>query len=254
MTRFSANLGFLWQELALPDAIRAAKAAGFDAVECHYPYAFPTEAVRAALAETGLTMLGINTIRGNVDAGDNGLAAVPGREQEAREAIAQAVDYAQAIGALNVHVMAGKASGEEARATFVANLRHACDLAGRAGITILIEPLNLRDAPGYFLQTSEQALEIMAAVGAPNIRLMFDCYHLQIMQGDLTHRLQTYLNSIGHIQIASVPDRREPDHGEIDYHHILQVLDTLGYDRPIGAEYRPATSTEAGLGWLGAYR
>lgn len=254
MARFSANLGFLWQELTLPDAIRAAKAAGFDAVECHYPYAFPAEAVRAALAETGLTMLGINTIRGNVEAGDNGLAAVPGREQEALEAIAEAVDYAQAIGALNVHVMAGKASGGKARATFIENLRHACDLAGRAGITILIEPLNLRDAPGYFLQTSEQALEIIAAVGALNIRLMFDCYHLQIMQGDLTHRLQKYLNSIGHIQIASVPDRREPDHGEIDYRHILHALDALGYDRPIGAEYRPAASTEAGLGWLGAYR
>ncbi|MGK6315647.1 hydroxypyruvate isomerase family protein [Neorhizobium sp. DT-125] len=254
MLLFSANLGFLWQELPLPDAIRTAKAAGFDAVECHYPYDVPVEAVRTALSETGLSMLGINTICGDVAAGDNGLAAVPGRENEARRAIEQAIGYARAIGAPNVHVMAGKAAGEAARTTYMANLRHASALAAKAGITILIEPLNRRDAPGYFLQTSEQALEIIEAVGVPNIKLMFDCYHLQIMQGDLTRRLQTYLNSIGHIQIASVPDRREPDHGEIDYRYILRLLEQLGYDRPIGAEYRPATSTEAGLQWLKDYR
>lgn len=254
MTLFSANLGFLWQELPLPDAIRAAKAAGFDAVECHYPYDVPFEAVRAALKETGFTMLGLNTGRGNLAAGDNGLAAVPGREDEARRAIEQAIDYAGAIGTPNVHVMAGKASGETGRATFVANLKYACERAARAGITILIEPLNHRDAPGYFLQTSEQALDIIEAVGAPNIRLMFDCYHLQIIQGDLTRRLRTYLNSIGHIQIASVPDRREPDHGEVDYRYILALLEELGYDRPIGAEYRPAGPTDEGLQWLKDFR
>jgi hydroxypyruvate isomerase len=254
MLRFSANLGFLWRELPLPDAIHAAKTAGFDAVECHYPYDVPAEAVRRALQETGLAMLGLNTIRGNVEAGDNGLAAVPGREAEARRAIGQAVEYAVATGTLNVHVMAGKAQGDTARATFIDNLGHACELAAKAGITILIEPLNHRDAPGYFLQTSEQALDIIEAVGRPNIKLMFDCYHLQIMQGDLTRRLQTCLSSIGHIQIAAVPDRGEPDHGEIDYRHILRMIETLGYNRPIGAEYRPAISTEAGLGWLAAYR
>lgn len=254
MLRFSANLGFLWRELPLPDAIRAAKTAGFDAVECHYPYDVPAEAVRRALQETGLAMLGLNTIRGNVEAGGNGLAAVPGREAEARRAIGQAVEYAVATGTLNVHVMAGKAQGDAARATFIDNLGHACELSAQAGITILIEPLNHRDAPGYFLQTSEQALDIIEAVGRPNIKLMFDCYHLQIMQGDLTRRLQTCLSSIGHIQIAAVPDRGEPDHGEIDYRHILRMIETLGYDRPIGAEYRPAISTEAGLGWLAAYR
>jgi hydroxypyruvate isomerase len=253
MARFSANLGFLWQELPLPDAIRAAKAAGFDAVECHYPYDVPAERVRAALRETGLTMLGLNTTRGDVAAGDNGLAALPGREEDARAAIRQAVSYATDIGAANVHVMAGKASGEAARATFVANLQLACELAAEPGITILIEPLNRRDAPGYFLQTCEQSLEVMEDVARPNIKLMFDCYHLQIMQGDLTRRLEAYLNSIGHIQIASVPDRREPDHGEINYGYILNLLDTLGYDRPIGAEYRPKTSTDAGLGWLATF-
>ena len=254
MLRFSANLGFLWQELSLPDAIRAAKVAGFDAVECHYPYDTSAEEVRQALAKTGLSMLGLNTARGRVEAGDNGLAALPGRENEARGAIDQAIDYAAAIGAQNVHVMAGKSMGEEARATFIANLRYACERAGNVGATILIEPLNHRDAPGYFLQTTDQALEIISAVGARNIKLMFDCYHIQIMQGDLTHRLQAHLDTIGHIQIAAVPDRREPDHGEIDYRYILRLIEKLGYDKPIGAEYRPETTTDAGLGWLQAYR
>jgi hydroxypyruvate isomerase len=254
MPLFSANLGFLWQELSLPDAIRAAKAAGFDAVECHYPYDTPPEAVRQALEETGLPMLGLNTARGDVAAGDNGLAAIPGREDEARRAIDQAIDYAAAISARNVHVMAGKANGDEAQATFIANLRYACEHAAKVDVTVLIEPLNHRDAPGYFLRTADQALDIIAAVGAENLKLMFDCYHIQIMQGDLTHRLQAYLPAIGHIQIAAVPDRREPDHGEIDYRHILRFLEILGYDKPIGAEYRPATTTEAGLAWLQAYR
>jgi hydroxypyruvate isomerase len=166
MASFSANLGFLWQELPLPDAIRAAKAAGFDAVECHWPYNFDTGAVAAALRETGLTMLGLNTSRGNVESGDNGLAAIPGREDEAQAAIRQAVDYAVAIGALNIHVMAGKAEGEAAHRTFVANLTYACERAAAHGITILIEPLNHRDAPGYFLKTSGQAVAIISQVAA----------------------------------------------------------------------------------------
>ena len=254
MLRFSANLGFLWQELSLPDAIRAAKAAGFAAVECHFPYDTPAETVRQALTETGLPMLGLNTTRGRVETGDNGLAALPGREDEARRAIDQAIDYAAVIGAQNIHVMAGKSSGEGARAIFIANLRYACERAGKVGATILIEPLNHRDAPGYFLQTTDQALDIISAVGAQNIKLMFDCYHVQIMEGDLTHRLKAHLDAIGHIQIAAVPDRREPDHGEIDYGYILRFIEKLGYDRPIGAEYRPATTTEGGLSWLQAYR
>jgi len=254
MARFSANLGFLWQELSLPDAIRAAKAAGFDAVECHWPYETAPEDVKHALNETGLVMLGLNTSRGNVQAGDNGLSALSDRRKEAIEAIDQAIDYAARTGTRNIHVMAGKASGEEARETFIANLRHASVRAAEVGVGILIEPLNSRDAPGYFLQTTDQALDIISAVGATNVRLMFDCYHVQIMQGNLTHRLQAAMDAIGHIQIAAVPDRREPDHGEVDYSHIIGHLDAIDYDRPIGAEYRPATSTEAGLGWLKSYR
>lgn len=250
MATFSANLGFLWRELSLPDAIRAAKRAGFDAVECHFPYEVPVEDVRAALSETGLAMLGINTIRGRETAGDNGLAAIPERGEEARAAIRQAVDYAAAIGAANVHVMAGKAQGEAARRSFVDNLLYATELGRPHGITILIEPLNRYDAPDYFLTTSGQAADIIEAVGATNLKLMFDCYHIQIMEGDLTRRIEALMPMIGHIQIAAVPDRAEPDHGEVDYRHIVHRLDVMGYERPLGAEYRPASTTEAGLGWM----
>lgn len=252
--RFSANLGFLWQDRPLPDAIHAAKIAGFDAVECHWPYHESVDAVRVALQETGLAMLGLNTLRGKVEQGENGLTALPGREAEAQAAIRQALDYAVALGARNVHVMAGKASGEDAHATYVANLTIACDLAANHGITILIEPLNSRDAPGYFLQTTAQARTIIDEVGRGNLKLMFDCYHVQIMEGDLCRRMESLLPFIGHVQIAAVPDRREPDHGEIHYPFVLKHLAALGYDAPVGAEYRPASTTEAGLGWLVPYR
>jgi len=254
MAKFSANLGFLWRELALPEAIRAAARAGFDAVECHWPYEVPAEHVRTALDETALPMLGLNTVRGRVDEGESGLAALPGREAEARAAIDQALDYALAIGALNVHVMAGNAAGEAARQTLVANLRYASERAAPHGITILIEPLNRFDWPSYFLRTTEQAAEIIAAVGAANCRLMFDCYHVQIAEGDLTRRLKALLPVIGHIQIAGVPDRGTPDRGEVNYRHIVDVLGALGYDRAIGAEYRPEGSTEESLGWLAGLR
>lgn len=250
MVTFSANLGFLWQELSLPDAIRAAKKAGFAAVECHWPYQYNTDEIAAALQETGLPMLGLNTARGNVEAGDNGLAAIPGREAEARKAIDQAIKYAAALGVPNVHVMAGKTSGEEAHRTFLSNLEYACRQAAKSNITILIEPLNHHDAAGYFLKTSAQAIAIIKELQVENLKLMFDCYHLQIMEGDISRRLEAALPYIGHVQIAAVPDRAEPDHGELDYRYILSLLDSLGYQLPIGAEYRPLKTTEAGLSWM----
>ncbi len=248
--KFSANLGFLWNDRPLPEAIRAARAAGFDAVECHWPYVIPADEVKAALDETGLRMLGLNTRRGDVGAGDNGMSAIPGREAEAREAIDEAIAYATAIDTPNIHVMAGFAAGDAARRTFVANLQYACDQAAPHGITILVEPLNKYDAPGYFLATTDQALAIIEAVGAPNLKLMFDCYHVQLMEGDLTHRIAALLPSIGHIQFASVPDRGAPDHGEINYDHVFRVISDLGYTAPLGAEYKPAGNTDDTLGWL----
>ena len=248
--KFSANLGFLWTDRPLPDAILAAKSAGFDAVECHWPYDVPASEVAAALDETGLPMLGLNTRRGNVSAGDNGLSALPGRGDEARAAIEEAIAYARAIGAENIHVMAGYASGDAARDCFLWNLRHACDSAAPHGISILIEPLNRYDAPGYFLTTTDQALDCMDAVGAANLKLMFDCYHVQLMEGDLTHRLQALLPHIGHIQIASVPDRGAPDHGEVSYEHVFAAIRSLGWKAPVGAEYKPGGDTDATLDWL----
>jgi len=254
MTKFSANLGFLWSELSLPAAIHAARDAGFDAVECHWPYDVPAPEVAAALRATGLPMLGLNTRRGDVAGGENGLAALPGREEDARAAIDEALTYAAAISAGAVHVMAGFAQGSEAHYSFVANLGYACEAAAVHGIKILIEPLNDYDAPGYFLTTTEQAKEIIAQVGKPNIALMFDCYHVQLMEGDLSHRLADLLPVIGHIQFASVPERGAPDRGEINYSHIFEVIKDLGYSTPLGAEYKPAGPTEKTLDWLAQYR
>ena len=250
MPRFSANLGFLWADRPLPDAIRAAKAAGFDAVECHYPYDVSPESMRAALEETGLPMLGLNTPRGEVVAGDNGLAAIPGREDEAQSAIRQAIEYGRAINAEAVHVMAGKAEGDSARGVFVENLRMAAQLAAVYGMSILIEPLNRHDAPGYFLRTTDQARSVIADVRAPNVKLMFDCYHVGRTEGDVTTRLRDLLPIIGHIQFASVPDRCAPDRGELNYRAVFSAIDDLGWSRPIGAEYRPAGDTDATLEWM----
>ncbi|WP_299861903.1 TIM barrel protein [uncultured Roseobacter sp.] len=250
MTRFSANLGFLWNDRPLPDAIRAAKSAGFDAVECHWPYDIPAAEVAAALSETGLSMLGLNTRRGDVAAGDNGLSALVGRENEAREAIDEALDYARQTGTGKVHVMAGFAQGEAAHACFISALRYACDTAAPLGISILIEPLNHYDAPGYFLSTTTQAQQIIAEVDRPNLNLMFDCYHVQLMEGDLSHRLEKLMPLIGHIQFASVPDRGPPDGGEINYAHIFDVVSRLGFNAPLGAEYKSTQKTDETLGWM----
>ena len=252
--RFSANLGFPWRDRPLPDAILAAKAAGFDAVECHWPYDTPAESVTSSLRETDLPMLGLNTSRGNVQAGDNGLAAIPGREDEARAAIDEALEYACATGTRAVHVMSGISAGPRAHARFCENLAYACEKAAPHGITILIEPLNRYDASGYFLSTSAQAAAIINELGLSNLKMIFDCYHLQIMEGDLCRRLAYLLPLIGHIQIAAVPDRGAPDHGELDYSHVLQHIAELGWEAPIGVEYKPAGETEATLGWMANYR
>lgn len=250
MTQFSANLGFLWNDLPLTDAIRAASSAGFDAVECHWPYDTPAIDVKNALADTGLKMLGLNTRRGDARAGENGLAALPARLPEAREAIDEAIRYAELIDAASVHVMAGFSAGAEAHTAFVENLQYACDQAIAHGITILIEPLNKYDAPDYFLSTSEQAEAIIRQVARPNIKLMFDCYHIQLMEGDISNRLTRLLPIIGHIQFASVPDRGTPEHGELCYQHVFDTLKKLRYTAPLGAEYKPVGKTDSTLDWM----
>lgn len=250
MNAFSANLGFLWADISLPDAIRAAKVAGFDAVECHWPYDTPSDLVSDALTQTGLEMLGLNTRRGNLAKGENGLAALPGREDEAWAAIDEAIAYAVAINAKAVHVMAGDAEGPKAHSTFVMNLRYACEKASEHGLKILIEPLNKYDAPGYFLRTTDQAMMIIEEVNADDLKLMFDCYHVQLTEGNISHRLEALLPVIGHIQFASVPDRGPPDHGEVNYAYLFRHIASLGYTAPLGAEYKPQTDTSKTLGWL----
>jgi hydroxypyruvate isomerase len=250
MIRFSANLGFLWADRPLPDAIRAAKAAGFHAVECHWPYDIPASEVRQALAETGLEMLGLNTRRGDVESGDNGLSAIPGREDEARAAIDEAIHYAVEIGARNIHVMAGFDQSIAGGHIFIDNLEYACEQGSRNDLTMLIEPLNEHDAPGYFLRTTQQAAEIIDDVGASNLKLMFDCYHVGRTEGDVITRLRDLLPIIGHIQFASVPDRGTPDHGEIDYQTVFSEIQALGWTKPLGAEYRPLGETDASLDWM----
>ena len=239
---FSANLGFLWNDLPLPEAILRAHQAGFAAVECHWPYDHDPASVRAALDETGLPMLGLNTVPGD----SFGLSALPGQPR-ARAAIAQAVAYGEAIDAKAIHVMAGVAQGPSARARFEDNLRFACDLTDRM---ILIEPINHFDVPGYFLNTTDQACEIIDAIGAPQLKLMFDCYHVARTEGRTLDRLRALRQEIGHIQIAAVPDRGAPDHGTLDYQSVFAALRDMAWDRPIGAEYKSNGDAAQDLGWM----
>lgn len=248
--QFSANLGFLWTDRALTDAIYAAKAAGFAAVECHWPYDSDPDELKGALEATGLPLLGLNTARGDIAAGENGLSALPGREKDARAAINQALSYAIHLNASAIHVMAGCAEGPAAEAAFKNALIYACDRSAVHGITILIEPLNAKDAPGYFLKDTRQATEIIAALNRPNLKLMFDCYHVALTEGDAIERFDACLARIGHIQMASVPDRAAPDQGDLDYRVLLSHIADRGWDRPIGAEYRPEGPTDATLGWM----
>jgi hydroxypyruvate isomerase len=248
--KFSANLGFLFRELPLPDAVRAAARAGFQAIECHWPYETDPAALRAALVETGLPFLSLNTGQGDSAKGEFGLSAIPGREAEARRLIDQAVDYAIAAGARNVHVLAGKATGPEARASYADNLRYADSRLGAHEIGLLIEPLNHRDAAGYFLRTLADAVAIVAELKISRLKVMFDCYHLQIEGGDLLKRFEAHAADVGHVQFAGVPLRGEPDAGEVAYDRLLPAIVAAGYTGWLGAEYKPQAGTEAGLGWL----
>lgn len=245
--KFSANLGFLWTEFELPEAIYQAAEAGFQAVELHWPYQTPAEKVKRALDDTGLSLLALNTARGR--ASENGLSALCGREADARAAIDQAIAYARAAGAEAIHVMSGNSKGPEAHAAFLSNLKYARANAPENAM-ILIEPLNPRDWPGYFLSHSEQAIQILDSLRDPGVKLMFDCYHVSRTEGDILGRLQALLPWIGHIQFASVPDRGPPDQGSFDYAQMFAVLRDLNWRRPLGAEYNPRGPTDQSLGWL----
>lgn len=256
MPRFAANLGYLFTERPFMDRFGAAAAAGFTAVELQFPYDHPPSAVKAELERHRLTMLGINSPPGNLDGGEFGLAAVPGREQDFFTLFKQALDYVVAIGGRQIHVLSGKVTPERRPAAdivAVKNLMRAADAAAEHNITLLIEPINPRDRPDYFLTRAEHAADIIARVERANLRIQFDFYHAQIVAGDLITRFEKHLPLIGHVQIAAVPSRREPDEGEVNYPALFAALDRLGYGGFIACEYRPRGITEEGLGWARPY-
>lgn len=251
MPRFSASLGFLWPDDGLCDSILAASRAGFDGVECHWPYAVSADDVRFALVEAGVPMLLINTRPGDVTAGEFGLTAVPGRQKQAREFIDESLEYADQIRSRFVHVMAGRTDGgDTAQQTYVENLNYACREASKRDIVVLIEPINKRDVPGYHLATLDAAAKTLKAVNHGSLKLLFDCYHLQIMQGDIINSIKSCFDNIGHVQFASVPDRAEPDEGELNYRYIFEAMTRMGYKGYFGAEYKPTCRTADHLGWL----
>ena len=256
MPRFAANLGWLFTERPFLERFAAAAAAGFRAVELQFPYDHSPALVKGELDRCGLTMLGINTAPGRSSASEFGLAALPGRDQEFAKIFSQALDYISAIGGTQIHCMAGTVSPDQrpaAERVFIRNLAQAADAAGARNITILIEPINSRDRPDYFLTRAEQAADVIAKVDRPNVRLQFDFYHAQIMGGDLINRFERHLPLVGHVQIASVPSRREPDEGEVNYDAIFTMLDAVGYANWVACEYRPRATTEAGLSWARGY-
>ncbi len=252
MPRFAANLSMMFTERPFLERFAAAAEAGFEGVEFLFPYEEEPQAIRDALDAAGLQQALFNCPPGDWAAGERGMSAIPGREAEFRDAFETALAYAGVIRPDRLHVMAGLSSGPAARAAYVGNLAWA---AGRAAEhdpsrPLVIEPINTRDIPGYFLNRSDEAVSVIDEVGAPNLRLQFDLYHAQIMEGDLTRRLERLMPVISHIQIAGVPDRHEPDDGELNFPHLFATLDRLGYDGWVGCEYRPARRTEDGLGWF----
>jgi 2-dehydrotetronate isomerase len=255
LMRLAANLAYLFTERPFMERFGAAAAAGFRAVELQFPYDHAPSAVKAELVRHDLAMLGLNTSPGRAG-GEFGLAAVPGREADFAVLFRQALDYAVAIGARQIHCLAGIVPPElrpAAEGVFVRNLASAAGVARERDITLLIEPINPRDRPDYFLTRVEQAADLIGKIGAPNVRIQFDFYHAQIVGGDLMRRFEKHLPLVGHVQIAAVPTRHEPDEGEVNYRAVLEMLDRLGYAGWTACEYRPRGCTEDGLGWASRY-
>ncbi|MFF7651618.1 2-oxo-tetronate isomerase [Streptomyces sp. NPDC007983] len=263
MPRFAANLSMMYTEHDFLDRFAAASADGFEAVEYLFPYAYDATELRRRLDDHGLRQVLFNAPPGVWDSGERGIAALPGREAETRSGIDRALEYAAELGCSQVHVMAGlvrpeatPAESSRHRDTYLANLARAAERAAAAGVDILIEPINGRDMPGYFLNRQAEAHAVVREVAAANLKVQLDLYHCQIVEGDLTTTLRRDVTTgrIGHLQIAGVPDRHEPDRGELDIRHLFGVVDDLGFDGWIGCEYIPAAGTSEGLGWLDDYR
>lgn len=249
--KFSANLGFLWTDLKLPDAIREAASAGFDAVECHMPYDYKSSDIKSVLDETGLSMISLNTRIGINGMDDLGVAAKPGREEEARKYIDEAIIYAVDINCTNISVVAGRTGKTaEAESVYRENLSYATKQAALVDKTILIEPLNTNVAADYHLTDVDEGIKTIKAIRADNLKLMVDCFHTQTMQGDLSKVFKRCIDYVGHIQISAFPDRGEPTTGEINYKELLIEVQDLGYKGAFGAEYNPRGDIYEGLSWL----
>ncbi|XP_075688778.1 putative hydroxypyruvate isomerase [Rhinoderma darwinii] len=263
--RFAANISWLFQDIPdLPGRITAAARAGFQAVEVAWPYAADLGAMSAALRKNNVELVLINTPAGDVPARELGLAALPGIQDEFRAGLDQAVTWARDLGCKRIHVMAGRVPAgvdratieKEMEQTFIENLRYAADILNQAGMVGLIEPINCRiSEPRYFLNTPQQGALILEKVGRPNLKMQMDLYHWQIMDGNLTENIKTYFPLIGHVQVAQVPHRNEPDSpGELNFLYLYDLLQGLGYQGYIGCEYKPRGDTVTGLRWMDTYR
>jgi hydroxypyruvate isomerase len=253
MPRFAANLSFLFTERPFLERFGAARAAGFGGVEFHFPYAFDRAALAEVVLTSGMEVVLFNLPAGDWAAGDRGIACHPRRIAEFQDGVGLALEYARLLGCPRLNCLAGIAPPEvrveRAHETLVENLRFAAAVTQRAGIELLIEPLNTRDTPDFFVATPREGFALIEAVGDTNLRLQYDVYHAQIMEGDLAHTLATHLPRIGHIQIADNPGRHEPGTGEINFPFLFRHLDAIGYSGWVGCEYAPRGSTEASLGW-----
>jgi len=255
--KLSANLSTMFREYPLIDRFAAARKAGFDAVEVQFPYELPTEDISRALADAGQRLVLINTPPGNMEAGERGLASLPGRETEFQDAIGLTAQYAEALGVPFVHLMGGAppagADRAECRAVLEANLRYACDRLKRVGAMPLLEPLNHHDNPGFFIPTSRQCVEVIQAVGHENLGLQFDLYHSFVMGEDPAEEIRKYFPHIRHVQFSDAPGRHQPGTGNIDFLAAFNALTSRGYAGLVGAEYIPTAATVDSLGWKAEY-
>ena len=258
MPRFAANLTMLFNEVSFLERFALAKSSGFNAVEFLFPYSFDVEAIKSALDQYSLKLVLHNLPAGDWDAGERGIACLPDRVAEFRSGVTKAIEYATILGVPQLNCLAGKAPiGSDPKVlhdTFVANLQYAASELKKVGLKLLIEPINTFDIPGFYLSRIEQGITILDAVGADNAFLQYDIYHAQRMEGELANTIQKNLSRIAHIQLADNPGRNEPGTGEIHYDYLFNFLDRIGYTGHIGCEYKPLTSTLAGLGWMDLYK
>jgi hydroxypyruvate isomerase len=257
MPQFAANISFLFTEVDFMRRFAAAREVGFLGVEFHFPYAYPPAEIATVAKQAGVEIVLFNLPAGVWERGERGIACLPDRVEEFRDGVARAVEYARALGCPRVNCLAGiapaSADPEQLLSTFVENLKYASDSCADAGLMLVMEPINTRTIPDFYLNTIAQSIGIITEVGADNLKIQYDIFHMQIMEGDLAKTIESALPNIGHIQFADVPDRHEPGTGEVNFDFVFDWIDRVGYDGWVGAEYLPAKTTLESLGWLKRY-